>query len=114
MSVPYCPERGDYIWIDFEPQSGREIMKYRPAIVLTERAYNQRQGVCVVCPSSTKDKQYAYDVKVAIESDRPSVIKADQLRSLDWRTRRAKFIGQAPADVMEEIRETIAALLGID
>lgn len=114
MSTPYCPDQGDFIWIDFEPQSGREIMKYRPAIVLTDRAYNQRQGVCVVCPSSTKDKQYVYDVKVLIEAGKSSFIKADQIHSMDWRTRRAKFIGKAPDDVIEEVRETIAALLGIE
>lgn len=113
MSEPYCPEKGDYIWIDFEPQSGREIMKRRPAIVLTERAYNRRQGVCVVCPSSTKDKQYMYDVKAIIEAGKPSFIKADQIHSMDWRTRNAKFIGKAPGDVMEEVTETIAALLMI-
>jgi mRNA interferase MazF len=113
MNAPYCPEKGDFIWIDFEPQSGREIMKRRPAIVLTERSYNQQQGLCVVCPSSTKQKRYMYEVPAIIEMEKPSLIKVDQIRSLDWRTRRAKFIGKAPADVMEEVTETIAALLMI-
>lgn len=113
MVAPYCPDKGDLIWIDFEPQSGREITKYRPAIVLTGRAYNQRQGVCIVCPSSTKDKQYIYDVKIRIGTT-PSVIKADQVRSLDWRTRRAKFIKKAPKPVLAEVVENIAALIGVE
>ena len=110
---PYCPERGDYIWIDFEPQSGREIMKYRPALVLSAHNYNQKFGLCIVCPSTTKPKGYDFEVRAAIEASRPSVISVDQIRSLDWRTRRAKFIGKAEADVMEEVTETIAALLMI-
>lgn len=113
MNTPYCPNRGDFIWIDFEPQSGREIMKRRPAIVLTERSYNQGQGLCVVCPSSTKQKRYIYEVPAIIETRKPSVIKVDQIRSLDWRTRNAKYIGKATGDVMEEVTETIAALLMI-
>jgi mRNA interferase MazF len=112
MSAPYCPERGDYIWIDFEPQSGREITKYRPAVVLSSKAHNAAFGMCIVCPSTTKPKGYDCEVPVSIGGTE-SVIKVEQLRSLDWRTRRAKFIGKVPEDVMEEIRETIAALLGI-
>jgi mRNA interferase MazF len=112
MSAPYCPERGDYIWIDFDPQSGREITKYRPAVVLSSKAHNAAFGMCIVCPSTTKPKGYDCEVPVSM-SGKESFIKVEQIRSLDWRTRRAKFIGKAPEEVMEEIRETIAALLGI-
>lgn len=109
----YCPNRGDYIWIDFEPQSGREIMKYRPALVLSAKDYNQKFGLCIVCPSTTKPKGYAFEVPAVIEDSRRSVISVDQIRSLDWRTRNAKYIGKAPDTVMEEVTETIAALLMI-
>lgn len=68
--------------------------------------------MCIVCPSTTKPKGYDCEVPVSM-SGKESFIKVEQIRSLDWRTRRAKFIGKAPEDVMEEIRETIAALLGI-
>lgn len=111
-SKPFCPERGDYIWIDFELQSGRQITKYRPALVLSSKNHNQAFGMCIVCPSTTKPKGYDCEVPVSI-SGTSSVIKVEQIRSLDWRTRRAKFIGKAEAEVMEEVTETIAALLMI-
>ena len=112
MKAPYCPERGDYIWIDFEPQSGREIMKYRPALVLSSRQHNEAFGMCIVCPSTTKPKGYDCEVPVRIEG-RNSTIKTEQIRSLDWRSRRSKFIGKAEAEVLEEVTENLAALLMI-
>ena len=109
---PYCPEQGDYIWIDFEPQSGKEITKYRPAIVLSPYGQNMFYGMAIVCPLTSTCKGHPSEVAVTING-RTSHVKPEQIRSLDWRTRRAKFIAKAPDDVMEEVRETIAALLGI-
>jgi mRNA interferase MazF len=111
MVAPYCPERGDVIWIDFDPQSGREIMKYRPAIVLSPRIYNAQQGLCVVCPISSKRKGNRFEVELVVEKT-VSVIKSDQIRSLDWRTRRAKFIQSTPENIADVVAEYVAALVG--
>ncbi len=109
---PYCPDRGDYIWIDFEPQSGREITKYRPAIVLSPYGQNKYYGMAIVCPLTSTCNGYPSEVDVIIDG-RTSYVKPEQIRSLDWRTRRAKFIQKAPEDVLEEVLENIAALLMI-
>ena len=112
MKKAYCPERGDYIWIDFEPQSGREITKYRPAIVLSAHGQNMFYGMAIVCPITSTCKGYPSEVAVQIDG-RTSYIKPEQIRSMDWRTRRAKFIAKASVEVLEEVTENIAALLGI-
>ncbi len=109
---PFCPERGDYIWIDFEPQSGREITKYRPAIVLSPHGQNMFYGMAIVCPLTSTCKGHPSETAVTIDG-RISYVRPEQIRSLDWRTRRAKYIGKASDEVMEEVTETIAALLHI-
>lgn len=112
MVAPYCPDRQDIIWIDFEPQSGREITKYRPALVLSTREHNQAFGMCILCPITSKPKGYESEVTLMIEG-KSSVVKPEQVRALDWRTRRAKFIAKASASAMDEVVENIAALIGV-
>ena len=110
MVTPYCPKRGDIIWLDFEPQSGREITKRRPAIVLSHYEYNQRRGLCLVCPISSKKHGNSFEVPVLIEK-RKSYIKSDQMRSFDWQSRNAKRIGKADAELLHEVIENILALI---
>lgn len=113
MVAPYCPDRGDIIWIDFDPQSGREMMKRCPALVLSVRAFNHMSGLCVLCPITSKAKGRAYEVSLqALEV--PSVVLSGNLCSYDWRTRKAQFIAKAPASVLGETVENIAALIGVE
>lgn len=95
-----CPNRGDIIWLDFEPQTGKEIMKRRPALVLSPLLYNQASGLCLVCPISSQIKGYSLEVPVAI-GRKKGVIKAEQIKSLDWRVRRAKLIQKADAKTLK-------------
>ncbi len=113
MVAPYCPDRQDLIWIDFEPQSGREITKYRPALVLSPRAHNQAFGMCIVCPITSKPKGYDSEVRVEIDGA-TSVVKPEQVRALDWRTRRAKFIQKAPKEVLDEVLEVLLAVMQVE
>ena len=113
MVAAYCPDAGDIVWIDFDPQSGREIMKRRPGLVLSKRWFNERGGLCVVVPITSKVKGRQFEVPLTVLT-KPSVILSCNVHNFDWRTRNAKFIAKAPDEVLEEVRETIAALLGID
>ena len=74
-----APERRDVIWLDFEPAKGREIGKYRPALVLSSQDYNRRTGLLICCPISTSIRGGATEVPVE-NLDQPSVVVANLVR----------------------------------
>ena len=109
MPSRYIPEAGDIVWINFDPQSGHEQAGHRPAVVLSPSAYNAKTGLVVCCPTTTRIKGYPFEVKL---SGRPeSVALADQVKSFDWRARRATRKGRATAAEVAEIRAKLRALI---
>ncbi len=107
-----APERGDLVWIDFDPQSGREQAGRRPALVLTPSAYNRLVGLAVICPVTGQIKGYAFETALPPGLRVQGVVLADHVRSLDWRTRRAELICRAPAAVVEDVVAKVEALIG--
>ncbi|MGH6905444.1 MAG: endoribonuclease MazF [Geminicoccaceae bacterium] len=106
-----APERGDVVWLSFSPQAGREQAGRRPALVLTPAQFNRRVGLALVCPVTSRIKGYPFEV--ALQGvDVSGVVLVDQLRSLDWRARRAEPAGKAPASVMTEVLAKLRPLLG--
>ncbi len=103
----YVPRRRDVIWLDFEPVRGREIGKYRPALVLSSQDYNRRTGLLICCPISTSIRGGATEVPIA-GLEGPSVVAANLVQTLAWRERKAKKIVTAKSD---ELRETLLKLL---
>jgi mRNA interferase MazF len=71
-----APERGDIVWLDFDPQVGHEQAGHRPAVVLSHRAYNAKTGLAIVCPMTRQvDKGWPFTVVI----DPTSGIIADQI-----------------------------------
>jgi len=99
--VTYVPDRGDIVWLLFNPQSGHEQAGKRPALTLSPRAYNQKVGLAIFCPITNQEKGYPFEVKVG-SSKISGVILADQVKSLDWRIREAEFIFKASSIVINE------------
>ena len=95
------PERGDAVWMDFNPQSGHEQTGHRPAIVLSPRAYNDTVGLAIVCPITNRKKGYPFEVDIPDGSPVTGVILADQVKSLDWRARGAARAGKLPAQTVD-------------
>ena len=106
----YVPDAGDIVWLEFDPQTGREQAGHRPALVLSPAAYNGKTSLMLCCPMTTRIKGYPFEVRVAGSS--PSVALADQLKSLDWRARRAARKGRATTAELAEARMKVRALLG--
>jgi|SRR5580658_11279300 mRNA interferase MazF len=110
MPGRYVPEAGDIVWISFNPQAGREQAGHRPAVVLSPSAYNAKTSLMLCCPMTTRIKGYPFEVVIA--GPPSSVALADQVKSLDWRQRRAKKKGSASPAELAEIRAKLRALLG--
>jgi mRNA interferase MazF len=112
MVAPYVPEAGDIVWMDFDPQIGREQAKRRPALVLTDQRYNRASGLVVVCPLTSKRKPYPFALPVAVDKVEGSVL-VDHLKSMDWKARDAAFHSKAEPALLSRVRAYIAVLLGI-
>jgi mRNA interferase MazF len=110
---PYCPERGDLIWINCSPQPGREQSGRRPAVVLSPSAYQKKIGLILICPITSHRKGYPFETALPSGLPVSGVILCDQLRSLDWQHRVATKLGDLPSDVLQDVLAKIAALLQI-
>ena len=110
MVSEWVPDAGDIVWLHFSPQAGHEQAGHRPMLVLSPAAYNGRSGLMLCCPLTTRIKGYPFEVTVP--GDPLSVVLSDQLRSLDWRARRAERKGRVPAEVLRAVRVRAAGLIG--
>jgi mRNA interferase MazF len=108
-----APDAGDLIWISFSPQAGREQAGRRPGLVLSPRSYNDKVGLCVVCPVTHHTKGYAFEVALPDGLPVQGVVLADHVRSADWRERGCEHIDAAPAEVVDEVRAKLRPLLGM-
>ena len=105
--APYIPARRDVVWLDFEPSKGKEIGKYRPALVLSIQEYNRKTGLLICCPISTSIRGVTTEVPIS-NLEKPSVITAGLVQTLSWKERRVKKIMTAS---QHEFRETLLRLL---
>jgi mRNA interferase MazF len=112
MVTSYVPEAGDIVMMDFDPQVGREQAKRRPALVLTDQRYNRASGLVVVCPLTSKRKPYPFALPVTVDQVEGAVL-VDQLKSMDWVGRKAKFRSKAEPVLVGKVRQYVAVLLGI-
>jgi len=114
MPAEYSPDRGDIVWLHFTPQAGHEQSGRRPALVISPRAYNRKVGLALFCPITTHEKGYPFEVKLPDGLKAGGSVLSDQIKSLDWRARRAERICPAPDQVLEETTAKILALVDPD
>jgi mRNA interferase MazF len=109
--VGYVPARGDAIWLTLDPRAGHEQAGRRPAIVLSPAAYNGRVGLALICPVTGQEKGYPFEVRLPDGLPVAGVVLADQVKSLDWHTRRAEWACSVPEDTVQRIVARINRLL---
>ena len=114
MPYRYAPDRGDIVWLEFNPQPGHEQAGHRPALVVSPKAYNQKVGLALFCPITSNVKEYPFEVLLPDKHKISGAILSDQIKSLDWRVRKARKIATVPKDVLEEVLAKIATLVGFE
>lgn len=107
----YIPERGDVVYLDFDPQAGREQKGRRPALVLSPLSYNRRVGLCIVCPITNQTKGYPFEIAIPSGYKVMGVVLADQVKSLDWQARKASFLDHLPQPSVDDVLAKIDVLL---
>ncbi|MEE9219892.1 MAG: endoribonuclease MazF [Acidobacteriota bacterium] len=112
MSRQYVPERGDIVWLEFNPRTGHEQAGHRPALVISPKIYNRKVGLALFCPVTPQIKGYPFEVALPGGLKVVGAILSDQLKSLDWRSRKAKRLCAVPREVLEETIAKILALAG--
>jgi len=111
MAGNFIPHRGDVVWVDMQPQTGHEQSGRRPAIVLSPKSYNDKVGLALLCPITNQIKGYPFEVIIPAGLKVAGVVLSDQVKSLDWKTRKAEFCDKVPEDVVLEILKKLETLL---
>jgi mRNA interferase MazF len=107
----FVPQRGQVVWLDFDPQAGHEQAGRRPALVLSPDSYNRPTELALFCPITNQAKGYPFEVKLPAELSVRGVVLADQMKNMDWKKRRATYLCDVPDDVLEDVLEKVLALI---
>jgi mRNA interferase MazF len=111
MAVRYVPDRGDLVWLEFDPQKGHEQAGHRPAVVLSPRAYNHKAALALFCPITSRIKSYPFEVVLPDGLPIQGAVLCDQVKSLEWSARRAEFAGKLPKLFVEDVLAKVVTLL---
>ena len=107
----YVPQKGDFVTVTLDPQSGHEQRGRRPALVVSNILFNKHTGLAIVCPVTSTDRHFPFHAAVV---DSPSVtgfIMVERVKSIDFRGRQAKLIGRASQSVLEEVLSILDACI---
>jgi mRNA interferase MazF len=110
MVKRYIPDRGDIVWLDFNPQLGHEQRGRRPALTLSFKEYNEKIGLGIFCPITSKVKGYPFEVEVVGNKINGCVL-SDQIKSLDWTQRNLEFIEKIDNKKLEDVINTILVII---
>jgi mRNA interferase MazF len=108
-----APDRGDIVWVDFDPQAGHEQAGRRPALIVSPRSYNRKVGLALLCPITSQRKGYPFETYLPKGLKVTGVVLADQIKSIDWQARRAEFCCKAPAATILDVIGKAQSLLAV-
>jgi mRNA interferase MazF len=108
--VMVTPDRGDLIWLHFDPQAGHKQTGRRPALTISPKAYNQKTGPGIFCPITSQEKGYPFEVKISAAQIK-GVILSDQVKSFDWKVRKAEFISKVKPEILNNVLALLKTLI---
>ena len=108
---PYIPKKGDFVAITFDPQSGHEQKGRRPALVVSNTLFNEQVGLAIVCPLTTSDRGYPFHIAVTDNLKVTGFVMVEQVKSIDYVTRKAKMIAKASNELLDEVLSILDACI---
>lgn len=103
----YVPQKGDFIALSFDPQSGHEQKGRRPALVISNYLFNKHTGLAIVCPITNTNRNIPFHLPVPASSSLTGFVMVDQIKSIDYKARKTKFIEKAPDELVEDVLEVL-------
>jgi mRNA interferase MazF len=107
----YIPQKGDFITVSFDPQSGHEQKGRRPALVVSNTLFNERTGMAIVCPVTKTERNFPFHVVVKDNEDISGFVMVEQVKTIDYRARKARYINQASENILAEVLSILDACL---
>ncbi len=107
----YTPNRGDIVWINFDPQAGHEQAGRRPALILSPESYNSKVGLTILCPITSEKKGYPFEVQIPDGLPVRGVVLSDQAKSMDWKIRKTEFNCKLDNQSVEQVLQRLHTLL---
>ncbi len=109
--MAYIPDSGDIVWLMFNSQAGHEQAGHRPALVLSPKSYNGKVGLALLCPITSQVKEYPFEVLMPEGLEIKGAILSDQIKSLDWKAKKAAFACKLPPDKFNEVVKKLSTLI---
>jgi mRNA interferase MazF len=107
----YVPRKGDFISLTFDPQSGHEQKGRRPALVISNYLFNKATNLVIVCPLTSTDRRIPFHLVVPAGAKVSGFVMVEQVKSVDYVARKAKFIQKAPSEIIEDALSILDACL---
>ena len=107
----YIPHKGDFVALTFDPQSGHEQKGRRPALVISNTLFNKKTGLAIVCPITNKDRSYPFHIRISDSVSLTGFVMVDQVKSVDYDSRKIKFIEKASPEVLNEVLAILDACI---
>jgi len=110
MKTGYIPDRGDVVWLDFDPTRGAEIQKLRPALVLSQKLFNTKVKLALVAPITSTIRGHGFEVVLNGKNVSGAVL-CQQIRVIDFRERMARFVEKAPKNTVTDVLKKVQVIV---
>jgi len=107
-------KQGDIILVDFDPTKGREQEGYRPAVVISQTAYNVKRNMVFVCPITKSTKSLRLRVLLDGRTQTQGDVLCEQVRTIDLLSRKCKVVDQLPKDLLKQVLEAVSVIIALE
>lgn len=105
------PQKGDFVILTFDPQSGHEQKGRRPALVISNDLFNQHTGLAIVCPITNTDRGIPFHITIPEGLSMAGFVMVDQVKSVDFMSRKFKFVQKAPLQLLNNVLSILDACI---